>query len=209
MRHCPVLLLLCGLLAGCQSRPLFDRLPSPGTAVPAFNLPTLAGDRVSPAQLVGSPVVLALWSTTCSASRLALQGLEAVQRDYASRGVRVLVVADDSDAERLRAFVDSAGVSLPVAYASGELHDLFDPKRRLWQKSFGLPSWLVLDAQGRVAERTIGVPLAEADAGQVRLGNVRDAIDRVLGQHQAQSSGSRSHPAPAAQPANAGDDPAL
>lgn len=187
---------------------MFDRLPAVGAAVPAFNLPTLGGERISPAQLAGSPVVLALWSTDCGASRLAMQGLEAVQRDYASRGVRVLVVADDGDAERLRIFMDSVGVSFPVAYASGELHDLFDPNRHLWQKSFGLPSWLVLDAQGRVAERTIGVPLAEVDAGQVRLGNLRDAIDRVLGQHQAQASGSRSHPANAAQLANAGDHPA-
>lgn len=198
MPRVPALLLFCGLLAGCDSRAMFDRLPAVGATVPAFNLPTLAGGRVSPARLAGSPVVLALWSTDCSASRLALQGLEAVQRDYASKGVRVLVVADDSDAEHLRAFMDSAGVSLPVAYASGELHNLFDPDRRLWQKSFGLPSWLVLDAQGRIAERTLGVPLAEADAEQVRLANVRDAIDRALGQHQAQLDGSRSHHGPAA-----------
>ena len=173
-----------------------DRLPEVGAAVPEFDLPTLDGGRVSPAHLEGSPVVLALWSTGCSASRLALQGLKAVQRDYASRCVRVLVVADDSDTVRLQAFMDSAGVSLPVAYASGELHNLFDPNHRIWQKSFGLPSWLVLDAQGRIAELTVGVLLAEAEARQVRLANVRDAIDRALGQQQARTSRSEGRLGP-------------
>ena len=59
--------------------------------------------------------------------------------------------------------------------------------RKLWQKSFPLPSWLIVNAEGRVAERTVGVPLAEAAAGQVRLANVRDAIDPALRQHQASS----------------------
>jgi peroxiredoxin len=180
MRAAAALLTLTGLLPGCDSRAPLDRLPAVGTAVPAFELPTLAGGRVSSERLRGAPVVLALWSTDCSAARMALAGLEAVGSDYAARGVRVLVVADDADAAHLRAFVESAGVTLPVAYASGELHALFDPLRRPWQKSFGMPGWLVLDAEGRVAEVTYGVPLSEAETGRIRLANVRDAIDRVL-----------------------------
>jgi peroxiredoxin len=180
MRAVAALLTLTGLLSGCESRAPLDRLPAVGTAVPAFELPTLAGGRVSPEELRGAPVVLALWSTDCSAARLALAGLESVGRDYAARGVRVLVVADDADAAHLRAVMDSAGVTLPVAYASGGLHATFDPLRRPWQTSFGLPAWLILDAEGRVAEVTYGVPLAEAETGRIRLANVRDALDRVL-----------------------------
>lgn len=170
-----------------------DRLPVAGAPVPAFDLPLLSGGRISPAQLAGTPAVLALWGTDCSASRLALQGLEAVQRDYAARGVRVLVVADDGDRQHLRAFMDSAGVSLPVAYATGELHDIFDAERRPWENSFGLPSWLVLHADGRVAGRALGVPRDEVERGQVRLGNVRQTLDRALEPSPVGSAGAAGY----------------
>lgn len=78
------------LVSGCNSRPLWERLPDVGKPVPAFDLPMLDGSRATPASIAGTPVVVALWATDCGASRLALQALAAIDKDYQLRGVRVL-----------------------------------------------------------------------------------------------------------------------
>jgi hypothetical protein len=110
---------------------------------------------------------------------LALQGLASIEKDYASRGVRVIVLADDADAKQLQAVMDAAKVKLPVAYASGNLDDIFDANRQLWEKTFALPSFLILDEKGRVAAKDFGVPLDEVEKRSVRLQSVRNSLDRV------------------------------
>lgn len=170
---------LLASLFGCSVRPLGDRLPDVGQPVPAFDLPALDGSRTTSASLAGKPTLIALWSSDCGASRLALQALASIEKDYASRGVRVVVLADDGDAKQLRAFLDGAKVKMPVAYASGNLDDIFDGDRHLWEETFALPSFLILDEKGRVAAKDFGVPLEEAQKSAVRLQSVRDSLDRV------------------------------
>jgi len=146
--------------------------------------------RLTAAGLRGQPAVLALWSTDCSASRLALEGLAAVQETYAAQGMVVAILADDADAQALASFMDRAGVDLPVAYAGGELHALFDRTRRPWQKSFPLPTFLVVDSAGRIMAVTFGVPLDDVQSGEVELEHLRSAIDRVLSATQQEDPGS-------------------
>ena len=170
---------LLASLFGCSSRPHFDRLPDVGQPVPAFDLPALDGTRMTSASLAGKPTLIALWSSDCGASRQALQAVASIEKDYASRGVRVLVLADDGDVKQLRAVMDAAKVKLAVAYASGSLDDIFDADRHLWEKTFALPSFLILDEKGRVAAKDFGVPLEEAQKSAIRLQSVRDSLDRV------------------------------
>ena len=185
-----VIVLVGGMVADSKRRNYSDRLPAVGAAVPEFNLPLINGGRLSSVNLRGQLAVLALWSTDCSASRLALDGLAAVQEAYAPRGVVVAILADDLDADLLVSFMNRAGVSLPVAYAEGELHALFDATRRPWQKSFPLPSFLVVDSGGRVKALTFGVPLKDVQSGEVELEHLRAAIDRVLLETQQETTAS-------------------
>ena len=170
---------LLATLLGCDTRTLGDRLPDVGQPVPAFDLPALDGSRVTSRSVTGRPALIALWSSDCGASRLALQALASIEKDYAARGVRVIVLADDGDAKKLQAVLDAAKVKLPVAYASGNLDDIFDGDRQMWQKTFALPSFLILDEKGRVAGKDFGVALDEAQKNSVRLQSVRDSLDRV------------------------------
>ena len=170
---------LLASLVGCDTRTPGDRLPDVGQPVPAFDLPALDGSRVTSRSVTGRPALIALWSSDCAASRLALQALASIEKDYAARGVRVIVLADDGDAKKLQTVLDAAKVKLPVAYASGNLDDIFDADRQMWQKTFALPSFLILDEKGRVAGKDFGVPLEEAQKSAVRLQSVRDSLDRV------------------------------
>ncbi len=149
-------------------------------SVTGFDLPMIGGGRLTAASLRGRPGVLALWSTDCSASRLALSGLAAVQEAYAARGVSVTILANDADTRMLESFMNRAGVNLPVAYAAGKLQALFGTARRPWHKGFPLPSYIVLNSAGRVTAVEIGVPLMDVQTGEVQLEHLRTALDRAL-----------------------------
>jgi peroxiredoxin len=177
MRSVIMVLFLC--LSACQ-RSLQEAekaLPAVGSALPAFSLAELDGQRVSDRDLHGRPSVVALWSSTCGSSRAALAGIAALHREYASRGLRVLVLADDSSASAVRAVLDSAGVRVPVALASGTIDQIFAPSKRWpWQKGVALPSFLVVDAAGTVKRRVIGI---EQDPA-MRMGRVRQSVAELI-----------------------------
>ena len=175
-----VALLLLASLIGCGSRPQGDRLPDVGQPVPSFDLPALDGSRVTSASITGAPALIALWSSDCGASQLAIRALDAIHREYTARGVRVLVLADDGDPQVLRAALDRAKVTLPVAYASGTLDDIFDADRHVWQHTFALPSFLIVDERGHVATKDWGVAVEEVEKKAVRLQSVRSSLDRLL-----------------------------
>jgi peroxiredoxin len=173
------MLLLLFSLGGCQrsQQEAEDALPAVGAALPAFSLVQLGGRRVSAADLQGQPSVVALWSSTCGASRAALAGIATLHREYADRGLRVLVLADDSSAAAVQAVLDSAALDVPLALANGQIDRLFAPAKRWpWQKGVALPSFLVVDAAGIVRRRVIGV---EQDPA-VRMQRVRRAVSELL-----------------------------
>lgn len=164
---------------GCQRsmREAEAALPAVGASLPPFSLLRLDGQRVAAADLNGRPSVVALWSSTCGSSRAALAGIAALHRDYADRGLRVLVLADDASAETVQAVLDSAGLKVPVALAAGQIDRLFATSRRFpWQKGVALPSFLVLDSTGAVRRRVVGI---EQDPA-MRMQRVRQAVSELI-----------------------------
>ena len=187
-RHIPIVRvtpLLAAMLtlvtAGCK--PTIDdtyaALPPLGSTIPNFSYTTLDGATLSPDVLRGQPAVVALWASTCSASRLALTSMGALNADYASRGARVVVLADDRDRSAVAPLLASADIQAPVALAAGSLMDTFTHGQSVlpWRKTFAKPTFLVLDSAGRVVYRQIGI---EQDASK-RLGRVRAQLDSLLG----------------------------
>jgi hypothetical protein len=177
LRTTTILLMLFTL--GCQRtmQEAEGSLPAVGTPLPAFSFPLLDGQRVSAADLGGQPSVVALWSSTCGSSRAALAGIAALHRDYAGRGLRVLVLADDASADAVRAVLDSARIAVPVAIAAGQIDPLFATgKRWPWQKGAALPSFIVADSAGMVRRRVVGI---EQDPA-LRMQRVRQAVSELI-----------------------------
>lgn len=167
-------------LLGCKPTPndIYNALPNLGSSVPAFDYVALDGSALTPASLLGKPTVIALWSTTCSASRLALASIAAFNAEYATRGVNVVILADDRDAAAVVAALAHARERPPVALAANSLMNTFTHGQSLlpWRKAFALPTFLVLDAGGKIVYRQIGI---EQDASQ-RLARVRGHIDSLV-----------------------------
>lgn len=169
-------------LIGCRDRRVLQptlALPRPGSAVPTFAYPTPDGGRVQSAALGNTPTVLFLWSTHCPTSRRALTAYRELLRDYAGRGVRVVMLSDDrSDSELAlmpKVLADS-GVSGELALAHGQLDQAFDhsataPERDTARVEFVLPAYLLIGHDGRVVARSWGPDPK----------SIRTAIDSLLG----------------------------
>lgn len=173
------LLLMLLSLVGCQRglQSAMDALPAEGSPLPPFTLEQLDGRQVSTADLRGQPSVVALWSSTCGASRKALAGIAALQSEYAARGVLVLVLADDASAQDVQTVLDSARLRVPVALAAGQINSLFAPTKRWpWQQGVALPSFLVVDSAGIVRQRVVGI---EEEPAQ-RMQRVRRALSILI-----------------------------
>jgi peroxiredoxin len=139
---------------------------APGDTVPPYAAPTLAGDTVRVA--AGGPLTLVnVWATWCASCREEMADLEAVHRDYATRGVRVVAVSvDDGDPARVRRFVERAKLTMPIA---------LDPAGAIQQaySVVGVPETFLVGRDGRLVWRQAG-GLHGAPAA------ARTAIDRAL-----------------------------
>lgn len=157
---------------------IYAVLPPSGSQVPAFRYPMLDGTTVTPGSLNGSPAVIALWSTTCSASRLALKSIAALQASYASTGVHVVILANDRDSAVVASVFARNGIQTPAALAAGTLADTFTHGQSLlpWRKTFPLPTFLLLDGTGRVVYRQFGI---ERDSAS-RLVSIRAKLDSLV-----------------------------
>ena len=122
---------------------------------PAFALPTLAGDTLRLADLEGQVVVLNFWATWCAPCRAEIPDLNHLHTELAPEGLTVVGVALEESREVVAPFAASFGIAYPVALDDGALAaDLGG----VW----GLPTTFVLDRQGRVVHRVIGLFPTEA-----------------------------------------------
>jgi AhpC/TSA family len=148
-------------------------LPAIGAAVPEFSYAGLDAGTVSSASLRGAPSVIALWSSTCPASRDALSAIVALHAALAEDGIRVVLLANDTTVAALRAMRADFG-AVPVALAAGALQEVFSHTRLgPWRRALGLPAFLVLDRASIVRYRQVGVEQSPVD----RLVEVRRQVD--------------------------------
>jgi hypothetical protein len=195
LRRIP-LLLAVGLLGLAACRP--DRrpidataaLPAPGELLPAFELPPAAtGVPVTSAGLRGAPAVVALWSTHCPFQEPAMAAFDSLAREFAPRGVRFVVLADDPPGVVLDSVLAGApwrAAASQVGVADGGLGRLFDQSRRAtadgrYRVEFVLPSFLDIDPSGRVIRRAFGAageqfrPVLDSLAGALPVGTLSPA----------------------------------
>ena len=78
--------------------------PFVGQRLPAFSLLDLQGKRVSSAALMGKPVVLNLWFTSCAPCRAEMPTLNRIQAEKATTDVVFLALTYES-APQVRAFL--------------------------------------------------------------------------------------------------------
>lgn len=114
----------------------------------------MAGDAVDLADWRGAPVVLNFWYAACPPCRKEAPDLAAMSVEMEPDGVRFLGINHTDDPATALAFRRTFDVPYPT------LHDAEAAGVAAMQGAVPLqamPSTVVLDAQGRVAARIIGI----------------------------------------------------
>lgn len=150
--------LAAGLLLGGASL-LLGR--SEAARLPPLALQTLAGEAVQLDALGrGQPTVVNLWASWCPPCRRELPAFAAVQQRHPQ--VRVLLVNQGEDAATVQAYLASQGLAPRdvLLDRASRLGPLFG--------AAGLPTTLLLDAEGRLVDQHMGALSAVTLTSRVR-----------------------------------------
>lgn len=155
---------------GCRPNAEGDEAFRPiavGQPVPEFTVRTLQGDSARIA--AGEPVTLLhVWATWCGPCQKEFPEIEAIQREFGPRGLRIVAVSvDEGDDDPVRAFAREKGATFAIG------RDPDGSVRRLYQ-GIGVPESYLISADGRLLARQFGA-IPEGAAA------MRAAIDSALG----------------------------
>jgi peroxiredoxin len=129
-----------------------------GDLAPDFARTSLDGRQASLSSLRGRLVLLNFWATWCAPCREELPAFSKWQHAYGARGLQVLGVSMDDEAEPVRHFLAARPVAYPVVMGDAQLGERFGGV-------LGLPLSYLIAADGRVVARFQGeanLPAMEA-----------------------------------------------
>ena len=117
----------------------------------------------------GHVVLLDFWATWCKPCVKSMPELDAIYRDYQKLGLVVLGVSVDQGDDRekkVKKFLAKKPVGYPIAIDAAESSS--------WEafNVGALPTLYLIDREGRIVERWIGL---------VDMAAVRAAVDREIG----------------------------
>lgn len=119
-----------------------------------FSGTTETGDLVSSDQHLGNVLVVNFWYATCPPCRLEAPWLEELNQLYTQDGVRFLGVNIRDGAAAAQAFARKFDITYPsIIDTDGEVALAFSGIA----SPTAVPTTLVIDAEGRVASRIVGL----------------------------------------------------
>ncbi len=134
------------------------RLGPPPPAPPAivgrpakdFTLTTLAGTRVRLGALRGKVVVLDFWATWCGPCRRWMPIVAKLEKELHGRNVRFYAVNERDASDKVRAFLESAGLTIPVLLDS-------DGRVGMDYGASSIPLTVIVGRDGKVVNALLGL----------------------------------------------------
>ena len=157
-----------GLVLFHAMRPGDSLPPDPvGTAAPGFELPGLNGGSLGTDDLVGSPALVTFWASWCATCKDDMPLLNRVADEWAGRGVQVLGVVVNDDADKAAAVAVEQGLSYPsVVDDSGTVGGSYGV--------VGTPETFLLDADGDIVAKWAGsLPAPDLERALAAANEVR------------------------------------
>lgn len=143
----PGLLALLLLAPGCKPQ---SAQPTHSSSIaPDFTLKTITGKSVKLSDYQGKVVMLDFWATWCGPCRVSMPIVQKFYMHYKDKGLVVLGLNMDEEAEHVPAFVRRYEITYPVLLAGGSSV----PQQYGME---GIPLFMFIDKQGNVVERFDG-----------------------------------------------------
>jgi thiol-disulfide isomerase/thioredoxin len=150
--------------------------------VPEFTVTDINGKTTSSAEWRGKVVLVNFWATWCGPCRVEIPDLIALQQKYPDQLVVLGISEDEGDIPLVKKFAAERNINYPLVMATPEL-------RKLFPEVMALPTTFVLDRDGQLVQKTVGLLNArETEAGTRVLAGlkanaevVRVEPDKALG----------------------------
>jgi thiol-disulfide isomerase/thioredoxin len=113
-----------------------------------FAIPDLDNVMMSTADWRGTVTLVNFWATWCAPCRAEIPDLVALQNKYGDR-LRVVGIADDLSVDQVRSFAQQFGINYRNAMMTDEVRSKFRVR--------ALPTSLILDKDGRVMQKHVGL----------------------------------------------------
>jgi len=135
----------------------FANNPEPA---PGIVIHELSGKITTMDDLKGKVVLVNFWATWCPPCRIEIPELIKLQEQHRDR-LQVIGISEDEDPEQVQEFVKKTGINYPVVMATPELIAAYGGVP-------ALPTTFVVDTEGRVVQRHLGLLSAEAYDREIR-----------------------------------------
>jgi thiol-disulfide isomerase/thioredoxin len=136
----------------------FVRDPDPA---PDFKAKDLDGKEITLAASKGKVILLNFWASWCGPCRAEIPGLIDLQNKYKDRLQIIGLVVDDDDETEVRNVVKSESINYPVAFSTNQV-------RTDYGGIPALPTLFVINAEGRVVQKHVGLYDPELYETEVR-----------------------------------------
>ena len=110
----------------------------------------VTGKPISTAQLRGKVVLINFWATWCPPCREEIPALIELQKKYKDHLQIIGIAQDSGSAEDVRRFMEAKGMNYPTVLSTAEIEKLFPGV-------YALPTTFVLDRDGRLAQKHVGL----------------------------------------------------
>jgi thiol-disulfide isomerase/thioredoxin len=119
-------------------------------AAPTFSIQTIGGPRLSSASLAGKVTIINFWATWCGPCKAEIPDLVALQDRYRDH-VQIIGISEDEAApDVVQRFAQEHKINYPIAMATDEI-------RAVFPGVVALPTSFILDREGRVVQKHIGL----------------------------------------------------
>jgi cytochrome c biogenesis protein CcmG, thiol:disulfide interchange protein DsbE len=146
------LITLLALLAACSNTPSQSggtlKTAQEGKPAPQWTEPLIDGKNLTMASLIGKPVYLNFFASWCQPCNEEAPDVNAVQREFAPQGLRVIGVDVLESSKKAKTFVEQHHLIYPSIVDSGTLRDEYQIN--------GMPVHVFIDAHGIVRKIAVG-----------------------------------------------------